>query len=124
MNDLQELYDVHSYTEKLDLARDINTPAHILEELSNDKSYWVPIYVAVNPSTPIHILEKFYNNKSRNFAFKLAIAENPSTPAYILEALSIHYGSISRTVMFNSSTPEYVIEKTYYQSIKSQLKFC
>jgi len=71
--------------QKFELAKNPNTPIHILEELSKDEDNWVRQYVAKNPNTPIQFLEEL--SKDEIWYIRYAIAGNPNASKEILISL-------------------------------------
>ena len=95
--------------ERLEVAKNPNTPAKVLELLAADADRHVRWAVAENPNTPATSLELLADDE---FLYaRKAVAENPNTPAKVLELLAAdsNYG-IRSAVAENLSTPAKLLE--------------
>ena len=73
-------------TEKLCLAKDVSTPADILEALAVDADESVRASVAANEKCPVEILKKLALDPS--VGVRMSVARNRSTPRLVLESLA------------------------------------
>ena len=98
---------------KVGLAKNHNTPVHLLEKiaLDNEKNYkYGQRYLAANPSIPIYILEKLANYQDQ--IIRAELASNPIIPVYLLEKLAEDRNRRVRgAVARNFNTPVYLLEK-------------
>ena len=98
---------------KVGLAKNHNTPVHLLEKiaLDNEKNYkYGQRYLAANPSIPIYILEKLANYQDQ--IIRAELASNPIIPVYLLEKLAEDRNRRVRAAVVNNfNTPVYLLEK-------------
>ena len=78
--------DKMTYNEKVELAKDPNTPKEVLKNLSKDEDLDIRESVAKNPNTPIDILTTL--SKDKNWYVRKCVALNSNTPIDILTTLS------------------------------------
>jgi|TARA_R110001592_G_C12797954_1_gene716651 hypothetical protein len=105
-------------SQKVNEAKDPETPSHILEHLSNDTNWRVRSGVALNPNAPPEVLAKLAHSKQRNIRFR--VAHNPNTPEEVLHWLVVDKGG--ETVAKELETRK-MYEKLYNENkIKNKIK--
>ena len=115
--------DVHSQRFLRDeAARNLKTPAPVLEKLAADKIHAVRWLIAENPNTPASVLEKLSADDSNTT--RVAVSKNPNTPASLREKLVEDLNAdktqelaaddntnVRRKIAVNPNTPVPILEK-------------
>jgi hypothetical protein len=93
-----------------ELARDHNTPPHLLTQLAENKSLWYPL--ATNLNTPVEILRKISQNpQHQNY-----IAQNPNTPEDVIQQYLVYAQKnqkLADKIFSNSHIPKELWEKIF-----------
>ncbi len=105
------------------IARNINTPSHLLEKfaLTALKNLDIPdgidflITISYNPNTPTYILEKFAENEVS--LIREVAVRSPYTSIKILEKLADDDDvEVIRGIAYNPKTPAFLLDKLVYPS--------
>ncbi len=91
-----------------EIAKNVNTPEHILEKLALSSWKKIRRNVARNPNTPAFVLEKLASD--RHLEVRQAVARNPNTPEHVLTEL-VRYSDLRLCIVKNPNTPALVLEK-------------
>jgi hypothetical protein len=102
-----------SYDEKIELAKDPNTPVDVLEILAKNEEYWsVRRYVAWNPNTPVELLAELATDE--NEYVRRGVANNPNTPVELLRELAKDKdGNVRWYVAKNTNATEQVLVSVF-----------
>jgi hypothetical protein len=93
-----------SLYEKVELAKNPNTPVETLKVLATDKNADVRCGVARNPNTPVEIVKILATDKDSWVRY--GVAQNPNTPVETLKVLATdNYCDVRWEVAKNPNTP-------------------
>ncbi len=94
------------------IANNLNTPVHLLEQLAGDDDAWVRQIVFQNPSTPTAICRLFYEYE--------AAIQNPDTTGATLSEIVKRNWEYTRTGVAShlNTPPEILVKLAYHKSWK------
>jgi 3-methyladenine DNA glycosylase AlkC len=75
-----------SHKEKIELAKNPNTPSEVLKVLATDENSYVRYCVAKNPNTPSEVLKVLATDE--NYTVRYWVARNPNTLVEVLKVLA------------------------------------
>lgn len=100
------------------MARDPNTPRHVLSTLSKTADATCRCYAAANPSTPTEDVERLARTGSR-FVRRWA-ASNHFLPRHLFEELAAHEDAFTRKqIAHNPRTPTEILAQLVFDKTKT-----
>jgi glycerophosphoryl diester phosphodiesterase len=85
-----------SFKEKIELAKNPNTPVELLQTLATYKNSSFRYWVAKNPNTPVEVLKVLATDENSDVQYW--VAENPNFKKQTIELTSFQYDALKKLI--------------------------